>query len=196
MKIVLAMLAVTVFALASRAQAPSAADVDNALAKADAFFEDRTNQTLAGCSDEAWAITRQESLSALNGKNGPKISDDDVLRKQKLLDACSASIEGHMTDLWGAVASMLNMEKDADNGKFTDDIKSQLRYYEVLRLADTEVSSAISKLLTDRLFDALAESRANYKGLVDRFNLVVTAPIYRTVPPNSAPYHLRVRQGR
>jgi hypothetical protein len=166
----------------AKAQATSATQVREALAKTDAFFEDRTTQTLSGCSDEAWTITRQEIESQLTARNGPKISDDDVTREQSVLDACSASIGGHMDDLWTAVVSMLNAGRGTGSATFTSEIKSQLRNYEILRYAATMVTDASNKLLTDRLFGALEESHASYKALVERFNLIVAAPIYQTVP--------------
>ncbi len=165
-------------AIGASAQAPTQDQIQQAQASQDRFFDNKENQTLSRCSNEAWAVIRQQEDLRLQGKNGPRVQSTEVLRMQSTIDACGDQAAKSYDDIWNTLAMLLRGELSNDDTRL---VREQLAYLEKLRRVQEFAASASEKVLSDYLFDANQQLQSKFERLANRYNALVdqlaTAPL-------------------
>jgi hypothetical protein len=156
--------------LSATAQAPTHAQIEQAQASHDRFFNNKENQTLSNCSDEAWGIIRHQGDLSLLGKNGPLIPSTEVTRTQTTIDECRGQAVKSYDSVWNALATLLHGKLSPDD---TQLVRQQLLYLETLRQVQEFATEASDKVLSDYLFASNEQLQSRYNGLANRYNDLV-----------------------
>ncbi len=175
------LVSVLVGTIGAAAQAPTQEQIQEAQVSHDGFFDSKENQTLSNCSDEAWAIIRQQEELVLLGKNGPPIPSTEVTRTQSTIDECRDQAAHSYDGVWHVLATMLHGELSTDD---TQLVRQQLLYLETLRQVQQFADQALAKVLSDYLFDSNEQLQSKFSGLADRYNALVDQLATLPMPSN------------
>jgi hypothetical protein len=174
---------------AAQAPTPTPEQVQQALASNARFFSSTENQTMAGCSDEAWTMIRQEQELMLRGQDQQGLSPDDVTRMQGIMDKCHEEAEKASSGVWDVVATLLHGQVSNEDAQ---EVRQELVYLLTLQRVVKYADEASEKVLTDYLFDSKEQLRSRFVSLANRYNSLVDQLAPVPLPSNferPAPLH-------
>jgi hypothetical protein len=167
-------------AIRATAQTATQDEVKQAQAFQDRFFDSKENQTLSRCSDEAWAMIRQQTELRLLAKNGPRLPSTEVTRTQSTIDECRDQAAKSYDDVWNTLATLLRGEMSNEDTRL---VRKQLTYLENLRQVQSFADDASAKVLSDYLFDSNEQLQSRFEKLAERYNALVDQFATVLMPP-------------
>jgi hypothetical protein len=179
---VFAVLFAAICAKPAKAQTPTQERLQQAQASHDTFFDSKENQTLSGCSDEAWALMRYEVDLIHLRKTGPPTTAQEAMDKQTTMYHCDQQAAKAHDVVWKMLLSLFRMQEQGVD--FVQEIRKQLEYLERLRYIRELVADAKAKIYEDHLFNSLDQLQARYDNLVARYNTLADSLATVPLPSN------------